>query len=293
MKRKLVVFFMSLAMASVAVPGSNCNVYAEEATTTDRISGDLLDEMLEICPDLTASEDNGVLNITIPSIDMSNGTNPAAHNFMKTVARLLNCKGLSKYSGVVIGYFKEDGLVLVNASEYKSSSDFITRLTVNFDDESFNEWATTYYDQLFGHFDSENYFATLEAAMRSATGEENVEMPEYHSVDDYILFGCTPGNLKSYSISNDTMYVHLTGLENTKEEGARIGTYVTRFYNQMAHFYGKKNVCSFDKCEFICVGENGELLRTIGFYVQNMKLEVSNNVSYSSDFTEGFNSSIG
>lgn len=292
MIKRIAAFLMSISVMPRVIPNTAEYVYAAESTVVLE-SDALYDEMSEICPGISAYEKDGVLNITIPSIDMSNGTNPAALKFMKTAARLLNCQECSNYSAVVIGYFKEDGLIILNAGEYKDASNFITTLTVNFDDTTFNDWANSYYESIFGHFDSEHFFSVMEGALLEGDGIEDVPEPEAKSVDEYLLFGCTPDNLSKYDISNRTVYIHLTDLDDSEAEGVRIASYVTKFYKQMARFYNAKNVCSFDQCEFICIGKNGQLLRTVGFYVENNKMEVSNNFSYSTDFTNGFNSAIG
>lgn len=248
-------------------------------------SGSLYEDVISICPDATIYDSQNTLQISIDKIDMTDGGDAAALLFIKTAARILSCESISKYKNAVIGHFDTDGLITISISEYKNPSNFITSLSTNFDDSTFNDSVQNYYDDILGHFDQEYYLQILEYSLKESSGVEANE-PETVYADKYLLFGSIPHNLHFYETKNSTMYIHLEKLDASEKGGALFGKYASKFIKTFALL---PNSYSFDSFEFVCVGENDQLLGTIAFYINDSNsLAICNKIFYCSDFFQGF-----
>lgn len=291
MKKKIVFILLGISLTfcnvapTLASDKSSTNSEARIPIT----SGALYEDIVSVCPDVTIYDSENTLHIYINTIDLTNGGSTAAFDFIETVSGILSCKSFKQYENAVIGHFDTDGVVTISVMQYENASNFITTLSTNLDDEAFNNSVESFYYDILGHFDSEYYFRVLEYAIKESSGEK-AEEPEIVYADEYLLYGSIPNNLHWHEVENNTMYIHLDKLDASKDGGILFGQYVSKF---ITTFVLSPRPYSFNEFEFICVGNNGQLLGTLAFYVDdNNSLSVVNKNFYCPDFFRGFNEAL-
>lgn len=127
-----------------------CNASDRQEIT----SGELYNDVISFCPLGKIYNSDGALQFDVTSaLDMSNGSDAAALQFVQTAARLLSCDGISDYTDIVIGVFDENTLSTISIVNFKSVGSFSCSLTANSSLEGFDASAQDYYNEIFGCHD--------------------------------------------------------------------------------------------------------------------------------------------
>lgn len=290
MKKNLSVFlfgfFLIITLTSVCV--------SEQATAKSNdqeeiTNGSIYDEIAFLIPEAKFYKSDSTLHIDISDAPVTGGVDLFALRIMKYTARILSCEEFSdNFNGLVVGCLNDDHFFMITITDFENIGNFYSSLTVRSTaNDSLDGYLTTYYNDIFGHFDLD-YQRQVIMYVLDKTAGNNPPKIETRNSDNFFMYSTLFEDISRYNISNGKMSLILdANYENDEESGYRFCNDIKRCIDTFSYTY---KALSFDTVGIACVSRNtGETLCSLIISVSENNTIDANVLTFGGDsFKIGF-----